>query len=247
MTNALFLMPRVAHPASLVAFPRTWTATAVSGARFSTSAGSLRPAAWSLARRQAAGQAVCCQGDSFPQQPSGDTADAAAQPTASRYILAKDVPWNAAAEAAVLQFWTQQGALLPEAEVQPEQQVEQRRLRSKIVQWAAKHPRHRHLEVLDDYMARMRDAAAATEWADDPWRVALSSAQVIARNKSPAGLLCNIQAAKQALAEHGICLSRGQSLMLVTQGGDAVTAKAVKVLLALDALPISLDFADVVS
>jgi hypothetical protein len=157
------------------------------------------------------------------------------------------VPWNAAAEAAVLQFWTEQGALLPEAEVQPEQQTEQRRMRNKIMQWAAKHPRHRHLEVLDDYMARMRDAAAATEWADDPWRLALSSVQVIAQNNSPATLLCNMQAVKHALAEQGISLLRSQSLVLSMHGGEAIATRAVPLLLALDKLPVSLDFTNIVS
>jgi hypothetical protein len=241
-------MHRVVYPASLASFPRTYTATAPAFPSFSTSAGSRRTAAQSLARRQAAGKAEGCQADNFPQQPSRDTADAAAKSTASRYILAKNVPWNAAAEAAVLQFWTEQGALLPEAEVQPEQQTEQRRLRSKLVRWAAKHPRHHHLEVLDDYMARMRDAAAATEWADDPWRVALCSEQMISRNRSPISLLQHMQSVHQAVAEHGVRLSRTQSLALATLGGgQSMAAKAVRLLSALDALPISLDFARVAS
>ena len=239
-------MPRVVHPASLVAFPRTWTVTAVSGTKFSTSAGSRRPAARSLARRQAAGQAVRCQGDSFPQQPSSIAADAAAKRTASRLIRAQDVPWNAAVEAAVLQFWTEQGALLPEVEVQPEQQTEQRRTRSKVLRWAAKYPRHRNLEVLKDYMARLREAAAASDWADDPWRIALHKQELISHN-SPAGLLRNLQAVKQELAKHGVRLSRTKSLLLVNIGGDAIATRAVPLLLALDALPVSLAFSEIVS
>ena len=240
-------MHRVVYPASMVAFPRTCTATAPAGRSFSASAGSRRPAARSVARRQAAGKAVRCQGDSFPQQPSGDTADAAAKRTVTRRLRAEDVQLNAAVETAVLQFWTEQGALLPEAEVQPEQQTEQRRMRSKILRWAAQHPRHRHLEVLTDYMARMRDAAAASDWADDPWRVALSGVQIIWRNFDPASLPKGMQYVQQALAEHGICLSRSQSLRLGKCGSEAMATRAVPLLMALDALPISLDLTDIVS
>lgn len=61
-------------------------------------------------------------------------------------------------------FWTEQGALLPEAEVQPEQQTEQRRLRSKVLSWAAKHARHRDVAVLADWMSRASAAVAASCW-----------------------------------------------------------------------------------
>ena len=237
---------RIVHSASLVTVPGARVVRSPARLSLDTSAGSRRTVAWSSAAH-AAWEADSCHGDSVPQQPCRDTAEAASERTASWRLRAQDVPWNAAVEAAVLQFSTEQGALLPEAEVQPEQQTEQRRMRNNIVQWAAKHPRHRHLEVLMDYMARMRDAAAASEWADDPWRVALSNAQMIARNNSPATVLCNIQAVKQALAEHGIRLSRGRSLKLVTHGGDTIASKVSSLLLALESLPISFDFTKVVS
>ena len=147
----------------------------------------------------------------------------------------------------MLQFWTQQGALLPEAEVQPEQQTEQRRRRTTILRWAADHPHHRDLQFLADYMARMRDAAAAGDWANDPWRIALRESRVIVDNISPANLLSNLQAGPQALAEHGIYISRSLSLMLANLGSEAVATRAVPLLLALDALPISLDYTEVVS
>ena len=179
--------------------------------------------------------------------PGRDTANAAAKPTASQRLRADEVPWDSVVEAAVLQFWTDQGALLPEAEVQPEQQVEQRRMRSKILRWAAKHPRHRSLEALADYMARLRDAAATSDWADEPWRIALQKQELIWHNSSPASLLHKLQAVQHALAEHGVCLSHTKSLMLIKHGGNAIATRAVPLLLALDALPISLDFTDVVS
>lgn len=238
----LSLLHRVVHPASLVAFPSTSAATAPAFAGFSASAGDWHRAAGSLATL-AAGKN---QGNSFPQQHSRDTADATAEPAAQRRSQGTDVPWNAAVKAAVLHFWTQQGALLPEAEVQPEQQTERRR-RSTILRWAAKYPRHRNVDALTDYMARLREAAAASEWADDPWRIALNKWNHISQHASPASLLRNLQAVKQTLAEHGVCLLRTKSLMLMTHGGNAIAARAVPLLLALDALPISLDFTRVVS
>ena len=183
----------------------------------------------------------------MPQQRSDDGGPpkpTAPRRTRSSHTPVRGVPWNAATEAAVLQFWTEQGALLPEASVQPEQQAEQRRLRSKIARWAANHPRHRDLVFLTDYMARTHDAAAGSGWADDPWRIVLVRQDIVADNISPSIILQRAQAAQRALAEHGVSLSHAQSLMLL--GCKGVAARAGEMLLALKRLPVKLDFAVVV-
>jgi hypothetical protein len=154
------------------------------------------------------------------------------------------VPWNADVQAAVLQFWTQQGALLPEAQVQPEQQAEQRRLRSKVSRWAAKYPRHRDVQFLTNYMAEARDAAAASDWAEEPWRIALQSREAIYQR--PASLLQRVRAAKDQLAQHGIRVSQDVSLRIGFKSSVAAGDKAVQLMLALQHLPISLDITRVV-
>ena len=145
----------------------------------------------------------------------------------------------------MLQFWTEQCALLPAAEVQPEQQAEQRRLRSKLLRWAAKHPRHRDVVFLQDYMARVHDAAAASGWTDELWRLPLVQFSAIAENKNPAIILQRMPALRQELAAHGVRFSWGQCLILRLQGRDAA-AKVAKLQLALESLPVSLDFLIVV-
>jgi hypothetical protein len=144
------------------------------------------------------------------------------------------------AEAAVLQFWTEQGAKLPAAEVQPEQQAEQRRLRSKILQWAAKHPRHRDVVFLQDYMARVRNAAAASGWVDAPWRIPLMEFRALAYNKNPALLLQKVQAAVPGLATHGVRLSHAGSLAVQLRSSPGA-AEVARLQLALESLPVSLD------
>jgi hypothetical protein len=155
------------------------------------------------------------------------------------------VPWDANVEAAVLQFWTEQGALLPEAEVQPGQQAEQRRMRSKILRWASQHPQHRDLRFLTDYMAEARAAAADSDWAAQPWRIPLFGYQVMLRHR-PATLLQRVRAARQQLAQHGVCISRDLSLTVGLGYGEATGDKAVRLMLALGRLPLSLDIAYIV-
>jgi hypothetical protein len=158
------------------------------------------------------------------------------------------VPWDDAAKAAVLRFWTDQGAILPEAEVQPEQLVEQRRLRSKILWWAASHPRHSDLQVLTAYMTRAHDAAAACGWTEAPWQIALLRHCVISRNESPASILHRVQAIEEELRDHGVCLTPARSLMLAGGLSKTIAAKAVRVLLAaLGDMPFSLDVPKVIA
>ena len=195
----------------------------------------------------AAGNVGGSQHDGLPQQRRADTAEGPAKPAGrQQFRSSKAVPWDAEVEAAVLQFWTEQGALLPEAEVQPEQQTEQRRTRSKILRWAAKYPQHRNVQLLSDYMAEARAAAADTDWADEPWRVALHMHQLVSRHQRPARVLQRVQAAKQQLAQHGICISRDLSLTVGLAYGKAAGDKAVKLMLALGRLPVSLDIVRVV-
>ena len=141
----------------------------------------------------------------------------------------------------MLQFWTDQGALLPEAEVQPEQQAEQRRMRSKIMRWAAKYPHHRDEQSLTDYMAKARAAAADSEWAEEPWRLALHNDRVMRRQRSPASLLQRVRAVKHQLAQHGISTSRSVSLQMGLTFDEAAGDRVVALLLALQRLPIRLD------
>ena len=180
----------------------------------------------------------------MPQQHLAETAEAAAKPTARKRIHRKAGPWNADVKAAVLQFWTEQGALLPEAEVQPEQQAEQRRMRSKILRWAAKYPRHRDLQFLTEYMTEAHDTAADSNWADEAWRFALYSHDAIYQR--PASLLQRVQAAKHQLAQHGIRVARDVSLQIGLRSSVAAGNQAVEMMLALQHLPIRLDIMRVV-
>jgi hypothetical protein len=107
----------------------------------------------------------------------------------------------------MLQFWTEQGVLLPEADVLPEQQAEQQGVRSKILRWAAKYPRHRDVEFMADYMARVYSAMAASGWADQAVRFTLTTHDHISRSVGPVNMVQRAQAAQQELAAHRACLS----------------------------------------
>lgn len=87
------------------------------------------------------------------------------------------------------------------------------------------------MAFLADYMARVRDAAADSDWADEPWRLALKEYEIITANRDPARLLQHAQAAKHELSQHGICILRDVSLMFANQaegiGGRAVRLQVV--------------------
>lgn len=243
-------MHRVVHPVCLGSRHSSRAATATTGPRLSTQAGARHPAR-RLLPPCAAGEAGSSQHDGLPQQQRADEAEAAVKPTArkrNRIRRSKAMPWNADVEAAVLQFWIEQGALLSEAEVQPKQQTEQRQTRSKIMRWAAKYPRHRDLQFLTDYMARVTHAVAGSQWADKSWHIALSKQTYIPDNSNPASVLQRVLATKKALGELGVCISSNMSLSILAAGlsGKTTIAKAAKLQQALDTLPVTLDFAKVV-
>jgi hypothetical protein len=247
--HALPLLHRVVQPACLATWPSSCAAATAARPRLGTLAGVQRATSRSPATCTAS-KANSAQGGSASGQHCQDADDAGPKPiapkqTRSSHTPIRDVPWNAASEAAVLQFWTEQGTLLAVAGVLPEQQAEQRRLRSRILRWAAKYPRHRDVEFLQDYMARVRDAAATGGWTDEAWPIALVEYQPIAENVNPAIILRRVQAAGQELAAHGIRVSAANSLVLRLQGKDAA-AQVAKLQLALDSLPISLDCGHVV-
>ena len=228
-----------AQPACLATWPSSCAASATARHRLRTSAGVRRAATRSLATC-AASKTASGQGDSVSQRQCLDAVEAAPKRTRSSNTPVRYVPWNAAAEAAVLQFWTEQGALLPAAEVQPEQQAEQRRLRSKVLWWAAKHPRHRDVDYLRHYMARVRIAAAASGWTDELWRIPLMEYRALAHKENPALLLLKVQAAVPELATHGVRLSHA-AILAVQLRSSPGAADVARLQLALDSLPVSLD------
>jgi hypothetical protein len=126
-----------------------------------------------------------------------------------------------------------------------QQQMQQRRLRSKLLRWAAKYPRHRDVQCLRDYMARVRDAAATSGWADEQWRIALVDHRAIADNCNPAIIFQKVQAAGQQLLAYGVPVQHATSLRERFHGKN-IAAQAAKLQLALDSLPINLDFSTVV-
>jgi hypothetical protein len=217
-----------------------WPGSSAAAARhrLSTPAGVRRTATRSLATC-AASKAQSNNDDSTSQQQRPDAAEAAPKQTRSSHTPVKHVPWDAATEAAVIQFWTEQGGLLPAAEVQPEQQMQQRRLRSKVLRWAAKYPRHRDLDFLQDYMARVRDAAAASGWTGEQWRIVLVDHDVIAANYNPALILQRVQATEQKLVAYGIRIPHS-TIVQERFRGKNIAAQAASLQLALESLPISL-------
>jgi hypothetical protein len=250
-TRNLLLLHRVVQPVCLGSWHSNCTATAAAGLRLSTPSGAQHPARQLLARCAAA-EADGSQHGGVPQQQRAEAAEAAAKLTAPKRARSgskssKSVPWNADVEAAVLQFWMEQGALLPEAEVQPEQQAEQQRMRSRILRWAAKHSRHRDLQFLTDYMAKLKHAAADSAWADDPWRIALHSDRLMLHPGGPTSLLQRMQTATDQLAQHGVRITLHSTLRVAVWCGEAAGDRAIKLMLALQHLPISLDNVHVVA
>ena len=95
-------------------------------------------------------------------------------------------------------------------------------------------------------MARVRDAAAASGWTEELWRLPLMQFRYIADNKNPAIILQRMPLLRQELAAHGVRLSWAQCLMLRFQDKDAA-AKVAKLQSAMDSLPISLDYLHVLT
>lgn len=153
-------------------------------------------------------------------------------------------PWNAATQTAVLAFWTAQGALLPEAEVQPHQLAQQRQKRKAILRWAGQHHRHRNVLFLQAYMARMRAACDGDTTPLDAVQLALAHADFIPKNRDPAGLVAGIGALRQALAAHGIVVTMNSTTlagMVSTAAATNMTTKLPPLLAALASLPVSVD------
>ncbi len=160
-----------------------------------------------------------------------------------RLTTVKDVPWNAAAQAAVLAFWIAEGALLPEASVQPHQLEQQRRTRQKVLQWGGKHKRHRSVAFLEDYMNRMRAAAAELAYDGNAAQLALAKADIIGDNRDPASVIGRLRATKEALAAHGLkSLSRIQLIALASSPAGALMGDRLpRLVAALAQLPVSVD------
>ncbi len=161
-----------------------------------------------------------------------------------RPTTVKDVPWDAAAQAAVLAFWVAEGALLPEADVQPHQLEQQQRTRQKILQWGGKHKRHRSVAFLEDYIRRMRTAAAELAYDGDAAQLALRECTLIRDNRDPAGIIRRRKAVDRALAAHGL-ESPGRSASLYGVNSKDVDAsmgeRLPPLLAALAQLPVDLD------
>ena len=160
-----------------------------------------------------------------------------------RLTTVKDVPWDAAAQAAVLAFWIAEGALLPEADVQPHQLEQQRRTRQKILQWGGKHKRHRSVAFLEDYMNRMRAAAAELAYDGNAAQLALAQADMIGVNREPAGVIGRLRAAEETLAAHG--LKSASRILLIAlafrSAGALMDDRLPQLVAALAQLPVSVD------
>ncbi len=160
-----------------------------------------------------------------------------------RPTTVKDVPWDAAAQAAVLVFWIAEGVLLPEADVQPHQLEQQQRTRQKILQWGGKHKLHRSVAFLEDYMSRMRAAAAELAYDGDAAQLALAKADIIRDNYDPAGVIGRLRATEEALAAHGLkAVSRNYLIALASKSAGALMDDRLPQLVAaLAQLPVSVD------
>ncbi len=177
------------------------------------------------------------------------TAAAAAASKPFRSCASGPPALDAATQAAVLAFWTAEGALLPAGDVQPHQQTQQWRIRQKILRWANQHRRHRDVAILADYMQRMRAAAAELAYDGDPAQLALAKSGHIPRNLDPAGVIRRMLDVKEALAAHGIELATSPvSLVgLASKSAAAHIAERLPPLLAaLADLPVAVDAAAVI-
>ncbi len=112
--------------------------------------------------------------------------------------MVEDMPWDAATQADVLAYWTAEGVLLPEADIQPHQLAAQRQTRENILEWGGMHKRHRSVAFLSDYLRRVRAAAAELGYGGDAAQLTLASAGYIKLNLDPFGVIRARMAAGKA-------------------------------------------------
>jgi len=154
----------------------------------------------------------------------------------------EDVRWDVDAEAAVLAFWTAEGALLSEAKIQPHQVEQQQRVRKKILKWASRHTRHRSVAFLAEWMARAHAAAAEVAYGGDLTQVAFSDVNFIGRNRDPAGIISHAQTLEGVLAAHGINCSPAHIMIVSNRFARAtMTTKLTELIATLAELPLCND------
>ncbi len=149
--------------------------------------------------------------------------------------------WDVDTEAAVLAFWTAEGALLPEAEIQPHQVEQQQRVRRKILTWASKHTRHRSVAFLAEWMARAHAAAAEVAYDGDLAQVALLEVHFIGGNWDPAGIISHAQTLEGVLAAHGINCSTARIMTVsnrLARDSATMTTKLTELIATLAELPL---------
>jgi len=170
---------------------------------------------------------------------------AASEPRRHRVLgpACADVHWDTETRADVLAFWTAEGVLLPEADIESHQLEQQQRTRQKVLRWGGKHKRHRSVAFLQDYMSRMRAAAAELAYDGNAAQLALAKADIIQDNKDPAGVIGRLRATEEALAAHGLkAVSRIHLTALASKSAGALMDDRLpRLMAALAQLPVSVD------